>query len=820
MTTSSFPVEYDTFPTAPVASAPGIPGTALASGHIDAHALLADAVAKLQRAAGKLGETDPVSIEYRLSSVITAADAAADAAAAAAVDAAVADAKGAAAQLGLSDLIADLGTAAYLNAGTGAGNLVQLAVAGQLPALDGSLLTGLAPGGVTDYADLTGKPTLGTAAATAATDYAVAAKGVTNGDAHDHNGGDGAQIAYASLSGTPTLGTAAAANTTAFEAAGAVSTHAALTTSHGISSFGATLVDDPDAATARTTLGLGSVDNTSDANKPVSTAQQTALNAKAPTASPTFTGTVGGITAAMVGAPAGSGTSTGTNTGDSATPAETTNTLGALTASATAKTTPADADMIPLMDSAASNILKKLPWANLVDSIRLLLFGTTSVSAKVHVISVTEQQRLGYDATNYGSTTVSSTGVVNNTSTSGQWTFKATSDSATLGSELITNGSFGSGLSGWTDSGSTWSAVSGKARHTAGSASTISQNVSVSFGSTYQLEFVISGRTAGSVSFNVGAVPVVDTGTTTSFTSSNQKSVIAGSSGSVAFSVVPTSDFDGDIDDITLKNVVTGSNKPVITLQNAAGAPSLQALSSGFGNTGIGLDVHKSRTTGTSNTAAGSLAQSSLTTGVGNTAVGLAAQSNLTIGGSNAAIGSTAQYTLSSGSNNTAIGSTAQYNITSGGSNSAIGNASQYSLVTGSNNVAFGHATQYGMSSGSGNTCLGYNAERYLANGSSSATSFDNCVHVGANTKVSANGVTNENVFGYNATGLGSNTCAIGSSAVTKTKIFGTPILMPVASSVPTVNGELTIEATSNTSLTFRLKGTDGTVRSSSLTLS
>ena len=48
-------------------------------------------------------------------------------------------------------------------------------------------------------------------------------------------------------------------------------------------------------------VGLGNVDNTSDVNKPVSTAQQTALNLKANLASPTFTGTVSGITKAMVG---------------------------------------------------------------------------------------------------------------------------------------------------------------------------------------------------------------------------------------------------------------------------------------------------------------------------------------------------------------------------------------------------------------------------------------------------------------------------------------------------------------------------------------
>lgn len=43
---------------------------------------------------------------------------------------------------------------------------------------------------------------------------------------------------------------------------------------------------------------------------------------------------------------------------------ETTTTLGALINSATAKAVPVDADMLPLMDSAASNIVKKLSWAN------------------------------------------------------------------------------------------------------------------------------------------------------------------------------------------------------------------------------------------------------------------------------------------------------------------------------------------------------------------------------------------------------------------------------------------------------------------------
>jgi len=64
------------------------------------------------------------------------------------------------------------------------------------------------------------------------------------------------------------------------------------------------------AATARTNLGLGNVDNTTDALKPVSTATQTALNLKANIASPTFTGTVT--------APAITGTLTGNVSGTAA----------------------------------------------------------------------------------------------------------------------------------------------------------------------------------------------------------------------------------------------------------------------------------------------------------------------------------------------------------------------------------------------------------------------------------------------------------------------------------------------------------------------
>lgn len=72
----------------------------------------------------------------------------------------------------------------------------------------------------------------------------------------------------------------------------------------------------------------------------------------------------------------------GTNTGD-----ETVTTSGALINGATSKATPVDADHVGLMDSAASNVLKKLSWANikatLKDYFDTLYVATASLAAGV-----------------------------------------------------------------------------------------------------------------------------------------------------------------------------------------------------------------------------------------------------------------------------------------------------------------------------------------------------------------------------------------------------------------------------------------------------
>lgn len=101
------------------------------------------------------------------------------------------------------------------------------------------------------------------------------------------------------LTGTPTAPTAAATtNTTQIATTAHVfaeRTNAATLTNKTLTS---PVINTP-TGIVKGDVGLGNVDNTSDANKPVSTATQTALNLKANLASPTFTGTPAAPTAAV-----------------------------------------------------------------------------------------------------------------------------------------------------------------------------------------------------------------------------------------------------------------------------------------------------------------------------------------------------------------------------------------------------------------------------------------------------------------------------------------------------------------------------------------
>ena len=122
---------------------------------------------------------------------------------------------------------------------------------------------------------------------------------------------------------------------------------------------------------------------------------------------------------------------------------------------------------------------------------------------------------------------------------------------------------------------------------------------------------------------------------------------------------------------------------------------------------------------------------------------------------------------------NTIIGIGAGNAMTTAQKNYAIGYQAAYSNTSGSNFQAIGYRAAYSNTSGSNFQAIGYQAARYLADGSTGAKVFNNSTYVGTNTKVSAEGVTNENVFGYNATGNGSNSVTLGDDNILKTILKG-----------------------------------------------
>jgi hypothetical protein len=185
------------------------------------------------------------------------------------------------------------------------------------------------------------------------------------------------------------------------------------------------------------------------------------------------------------------------------------------------------------------------------------------------------------------------------------------------------------------------------------------------------------------------------------------------------------------------------------------GGGGTSSNSSASGNLGIGDNALLSTTSGFFNTAIGASALQLHTSGDRNMAIGFEALYSTTSGTRNVGIGANALGTNSTGSNNMAIGTAALLLSTTAGDNCAIGSDALREITTGANNVA-----------------IGTDAGRRISGGSANQTSLQS-IYIGQDTRSSANGNTNEMVFGHTAIGQGSNTVTLGNSSITKTFLRG-----------------------------------------------
>lgn len=150
-----------------------------------------------------------------------------------------------------------------------------------------------------------------------------------------------------------------------------------------------------------------------------------------------------------------------------------------------------------------------------------------------------------------------------------------------------------------------------------------------------------------------------------------------------------------------------------------------------------------------SNTVVGVNSLLANTTGANLTAVGVNSLLANTTGNSSTAVGLDSLRVNTSGSNLTAVGVGSLQNNTTGNSSTAVGVGALFSNATGSSLVGFG-----------------VGAGRFIADGVTGLTASSNSCFIGASTKGTQN-ATNENVFGFNATGNGSNTVTLGDSNIT-----------------------------------------------------
>ena len=153
-------------------------------------------------------------------------------------------------------------------------------------------------------------------------------------------------------------------------------------------------------------------------------------------------------------------------------------------------------------------------------------------------------------------------------------------------------------------------------------------------------------------------------------------------------------------------------------------------------------------------------------------AIGLDAGLSLTTGVQNTFIGTNAGELNTTGQSNTFVGNSAGRSVTTrightyiGSGAGAVNNSSNSNTVIGAG--ALGLAT-----TGGGNVVVGLNAARTFPGSGTTANPSDG-VYIGNSVEASSATPTNEIVIGSNATGGGSNTVVIGSTAILNTYLNG-----------------------------------------------
>ena len=211
--------------------------------------------------------------------------------------------------------------------------------------------------------------------------------------------------------------------------------------------------------------------------------------------------------------------------------------------------------------------------------------------------------------------------------------------------------------------------------------------------------------------------------------------------------------------DLYANGLTVGRGRLGLESNTAIGRASLVANTTGTNNTGTGYAALAANTTGTSNTASGYAALSSNTLGNNNTASGAYSLLKNLNGTENTAIGFSSLLENLAGEKNIGVGSFSLYNNKSS-NNTAVGYSALGANVDGTNNVALGFSSLPNNTSGSNNTAIGRFTLVLNTIGSNNTA-------LGSLAEVNANNFSNATAIGFGARVLASNTIQLGADGST-----------------------------------------------------
>jgi hypothetical protein len=258
--------------------------------------------------------------------------------------------------------------------------------------------------------------------------------------------------------------------------------------------------------------------------------------------------------------------------------------------------------------------------------------------------------------------------------------------------------------------------------------------------------------------------------------------------------------------DLYANGLTVGRGRLGLEQNTAIGRASLAVNTTGTNNTGTGYATLAANTTGSNNTASGYGTLSSNTSGFSNTAIGSLSLVKNINGTDNTAMGYNSLYENLSGIKNTGVGSYSLWKNTAS-NNTALGYGALANNVSGTSNVAQGVNALSNNTTGSDNTAIGMFSMLMNTTGSFNTT-------LGSLAELNANNLSNATAIGYGARVFASNTIQLGADG-SNIGTVGNPNITTAITNVKT-SGTLTLKdvtypnthGTSNQVLTTTGSGT------------